>query len=130
MTLICCDANADAGEPEMRWLRKTCFIDTFLAHWGLSALADHDTVGRGSSKNTAQSADREGELRSCTPHGGNTWDNANTFATTGNLLEPDQRMDFVWLLRGSKGRVVDSQIIGDDPPISDHYGVFTTIALD
>ena len=114
----------------MRWLRKTCFIDTFLAHWGVGTLGDRPATSRGRGKGAIESTEPEGALRACTPRGGNTWDNANTFATTGNLLEPDQRMDFVWLLRGSNGRVVDSQIIGDDPPISDHYGVFTTIALD
>ena len=71
-------------------------------------------------------------LSADTPHGGWTWDNKNKL-TAGNLVEPDQRIDYVWAVPAKAARntlrVVDSNIVGSSPPVSDHYAVASTVLL-
>ena len=126
-TFVCCDSNGDSSEPEMRWLRKSCLSDSFLCHWAKGQPGDGGGGGGGGGRGGKEGDDEE--LRDDTPHGGLTWDNANAL-THGNLVEPDQRIDFVFLAKGSAGRVVDSAIIGDNPPLSDHYAVMSTFEMD
>eukprot|EP00937_MAST-01D_sp_MAST-1D-sp2_P000690 g690.t1 len=117
---VLCDSNSDAAQPDMAWLRRAGFVDSFLECWGAG--------GRG------KGAGAEVALRGDTPHGGWTWDNANAL-TKGNLIEPDQRLDYVYVLPaqpgggGSAARVVEARIVGDAPPVSDHYPVVATVEL-
>ena len=58
-----------------------------------------------------------------------TWDNKNKFVKTGNLSEPDQYIDYIWLLNTSNASIVNSVIIANNPPLSDHYGVITIFSI-
>jgi endonuclease/exonuclease/phosphatase family metal-dependent hydrolase len=123
--VLCFDSNADARQPEMRWLRSggrgAGLEDAFVAKHG------EDSGSRGI-----------------------TWDNRNPM-TAGNLREPDQRVDFVLVLRpssradaaavrergpaaaqaaGELGDVADCDVVLNEPPCdSDHYGVLATVNI-
>jgi endonuclease/exonuclease/phosphatase family metal-dependent hydrolase len=102
--IVCGDTNADGEQPEMRFLRSSGFVDTYLTHFQ--------------------------ELSSA-PHKGVTWD-ANNYLTDGYLREPDQRIDYIFFLPGRDltFKISDSRIVFDSPPfVSDHYGLVTDLNL-
>ena len=105
-TIICCDTNAHHAQPEMKWVRKAGFVDTFGHFW----------------------SDGRGGLRAETPHNGHTWDNTNPLVLGGNLVEPDQRIDYIWVDGGDCLAPEASRIAGDRPGLADHYAVISTFS--
>jgi hypothetical protein len=59
-----------------------------------------------------------------------TWDNANPM-TRGHLAEPDQRVDFISARPNAEHafEILESRIVLDESPVSDHYGVMTDLRL-
>lgn len=118
VTVVCADANAHETQPEIVWLNQTYFIDTFKTYWKRKIAENKDT---------------------CIPKSGYTWDNNNPYVKTGNLEEPNQRLDYIWILRPEVAycridkrlleKVNSSELIGDDIPLSDHYGILTKIDI-
>jgi endonuclease/exonuclease/phosphatase family metal-dependent hydrolase len=102
--IFCGDTNADGREPEMQWWHTEAgFYDTYVA--------------------------RNPDLGAA-PRRGMTWDNANPL-TRGNLTEPDQRVDFISARPNAEHafEILESKIVLDENPVSDHYGVMTDLRL-
>ncbi len=101
--ILTLDSNADDAEPEMRYLTQQA-RDTF-----------HD---------------KNPDLAKA-PFGGKTWCGANCH-TRGRLIEPDQRVDYIFTFPGSHRylHTLESRLAFTDSPfVSDHFGVLSVLEL-
>lgn len=100
------DTNADAKDPEIKFLYDQGFCDTYLTYY-------------------------KGDLSNAPRHG-DTWDNSNPLAH-GFLIEPNQRVDYIMFknCHSSKGFLVEKSMLlfDQEPFVSDHYGVLSQLLV-
>jgi endonuclease/exonuclease/phosphatase family metal-dependent hydrolase len=106
------DFNARPESDEIRWL---C---------GLTSLRERRTVYQ----------DAWGRLHPGDP--GWTWASANPYTRALNFLQPDRRLDYIFVTperRDGRGRILDCRMVFDQPTggvyPSDHYGLFAEVQI-
>lgn len=103
LKIVCGDFNAPPDSDEIRMLTGRAAVpvpgQVFYDAW--------DIAGDGS---------------------GRTWTSANPWAAPALL--PDRRIDYIltgWPRRSGQGHPVRAELLGTDPPASDHYGVLAEL---